>query len=174
MFLFSVVGYINPRIKLKGFVDFFSSGFKWILGIVFTLFSGFLTIQGISAGKYDGISMKATKFAVKSYIPLIGGYLSEGLDFVVLSSVLIKNAIGMSGLILLLISILSPIIQLVMLKLGMQLASSIVEPLGNSQMSSFLSTCSKIMIFPIALILGMAFMYILTVAMLMCTANVLV
>ena len=138
------------------------------------MFSGFLTIQGISAGKYDGISIKATKFAVKSYIPIIGGYLSEGLDFVVLSSVLIKNAVGLSGLILLLISILSPIIQLVMLKLGMQLSAGIVEPLGNSQMSSFLATCSKILVYPIALILGMAFMYILTVAMLMCTANVLV
>lgn len=174
MFLFTVIGYINPRIKLKKFADFLSSLFKWVIGTVFTLFSGFLAIQGISAGKYDGISIKATKFAVKSYIPLIGGYLSDGLDFMVLSSVLIKNAIGLSGLLLMVVTILSPIIQLIVLKLGLQLTASIVEPLGNSQMTSFLSSCAKILIYPIVLILGMAFMYILTVAMMMCTANAIV
>lgn len=173
-FLFTVIGHINPRIKLSKFADFLTSLFKWILGTVFTLFSGFLAIQGISAGKYDGISIKATKFAVKSYIPLIGGYLSEGLDFMVLSSVLIKNAIGLSGLLLMVITVLSPVIGLVVLKLGLQLTSSIIEPLGNSQMTSFISSCAKILIYPIVLILGMAFMYILTVAMMMCTANAIV
>lgn len=172
-FVFTVVGHLNPNIKLKKFGDFLSSLFKWILGTVFTLFSGFLTVQGISAGKYDGISIKATKFAVKSYIPLIGGYLSDGLDFMVLSSVLIKNAIGLSGLLLMVITILSPIIQLIIVKLGFQLAASIIEPLGNSQMTSFISSCAKLLIYPIVLILGMAFMYILTISLMMCTANVL-
>lgn len=173
-FLFTIIGHINPRIKLNKFADFLTSLFKWVLGTVFTLFSGFLAIQGISAGKYDGISIKATKFAVKSYIPLIGGYLSDGLDFMVLSSVLIKNAVGLSGLLLMVVTVLSPVIGLVVLKLGLQLTSSIIEPLGNSQMTSFISSCAKILIYPIVLILGMAFMYILTVAMMMCTANAIV
>ena len=43
------------------------------------------------AGSFDGISIRATKFAIKSYIPIIGGYLSDGLDFIVLSSILRKD-----------------------------------------------------------------------------------
>ena len=44
----------------------FNSIFKTLIGFVFTLFGAFLTIQGISAGSYDGISFKTAKFAIKN------------------------------------------------------------------------------------------------------------
>ena len=135
------------------------------------MFSSFLAIQGISAGKYDGISIKASKFAIKSYIPIIGGYLSEGLDFIMLGSILIKNAIGVAGLIILFVTILSPLIQILLLKLGLQLVAGIVEPTNNKEISDLISSCSKVLLFPIVLILGVAFMYIISIALLMCTAN---
>lgn len=170
-FLFTVIGSLSPNVKLNKFNSFLSSTFKWIVGFVFTMFSSFLAIQGISAGKYDGISIKASKFAIKSYIPIIGGYLSEGLDFIMLGSILIKNAIGFAGLIILFVTILSPLIQILLLKLGLQLVAGIVEPTNNKEISDLISSCSKVLLFPIVLILGVAFMYIISIALLMCTAN---
>lgn len=170
-FLFTVIGSLSPNVKLNKFNSFLSSIFKWIVGFVFTMFSSFLAIQGISAGKYDGISIKASKFAIKSYIPIIGGYLSEGLDFIMLGSILIKNAIGVAGLIILFVTILSPLIQILLLKLGLQLVAGIVEPTNNKEISDLISSCSKVLLFPIVLILGVAFMYIISIALLMCTAN---
>jgi len=70
-FVFLIIGNLSPNMKLNKFSSFLSSCFKWIVGFVFTLFGAFLTIQGISAGKYDGVSIKATKFAIKSYIPIL-------------------------------------------------------------------------------------------------------
>lgn len=170
-FIFTIIGSLSPNVKFTKFNDFLSSSFKWIVGFVFTLFSAFLTIQGISAGKYDGVSIKASKFAIKSYIPIIGGYLSEGLDFIMLGSMLIKNAIGVAGLVIIFVTILSPIIQFVIFKLGLQLVSGILEPMNNKELTGLISSCSKIMIFPIVILLGVAFMYILTIGILMCTAN---
>lgn len=170
-FLFTVIGSLSPNVKLNKFNSFLSSTFKWIVGFVFTMFSSFLAIQGISAGKYDGISIKASKFAIKSYIPIIGGYLSEGLDFIMLGSILIKNAIGVAGLIILFVTILSPLIQILLLKLGLQLVAGIVEPTNNKEISDLISSCSKVLLFPIVLILGVAFMYIISISLLMCTAN---
>ncbi len=172
-FLFTIIGSLSPNVKLNKLIGFLNSSFKWIVGFVFTLFSSFLAIQGISAGKYDGVSIKASKFAIKSYIPIIGGYLSEGFDFIMLGSVLIKNAIGVAGLIILFLTILSPIIQLVLLKLGLQLVSGIVESASNLEVSNFVSNCSKILMFPIVIILGVAFMYIITISLMMCTINIL-
>lgn len=172
-FLFTVISSLSPNVKLNKLNGFLSSSFKWIVGFVFTLFSAFLTIQGISAGKYDGVSIKASKFAIKSYVPIIGGYLSEGLDFVMLGTVLIKNAIGVGGLIILFVTILSPLIQIIVFKLGLQLVAGIIEPINNSEMTNLINGCSKVLIFPIVLLLGVAFMYILSVSLLMCTANFL-
>lgn len=171
-FLFTIIGSLSPNVKLGKLTMFLNSSFKCIIGFVFTLFSSFLAIQGISAGKYDGISIKASKFAIKSYIPIIGGYLSEGFDFIMLGSVLIKNAIGVAGLIILFLTILSPIIQLFLLKLGLQLVSGIIESASNIEVSNLVSNCSKVLMFPIVMILGVAFMYIITISLVMCAINI--
>ena len=172
-FVFLIIGNLSPNAKLNKFSSFLSSCFKWIVGFVFTLFGAFLAIQGISAGKYDGVSIKATKFAVKSYVPILGGYLSDGMDFIVLSSILIKNAVGVAGLLLIFITIISPIIKIVVLKLGLQLTSAIIEPVGDNRISNLLNDCAKLMVYPIVIILATSFMYLLSVGLIMCTANVL-
>ena len=172
VFLFTIINSLTDTVKLEKFTGFLTSSFKWIIGGVFTLFTAFISIQGISAGKYDSVSIKATKFAVKSYIPIIGGYISEGMDFLVLGSVLIKNSIGLVGVFIVFATIISPIISMVIIKLLFQLCAGILEMTGNNKMSSFLSNCSKIMILPIVIILGIAFMYIITVCLIMCTANI--
>ena len=170
-FIFLVVGNLSNNLKLTKFNGLLNSVFKWVVGFVFTMFGAFLTIQGISAGKFDGISIKATKFAVKSYIPLIGGYISDGFDLIMYSSVIIKNAVGVAGLFLIFGLILKPIIQILVLKLGLQLISAILEPIGDGRIGNFASGCSKILVYPIVLILAVSFMYLLSVGLIMTTAN---
>ena len=172
MFVFSIIGNLTETVKLGKFQGFLSSCFKWSVGMVFTLFTAFLSLQGISAGRFDSISIKATKFAVKSYIPIIGSYISDGMDFLVLGSVLVKNTIGLVGILILFLTIASPIISMLVIKLGLQLCSGVLEMSGSNKMSGFVSSCSKILIYPIVLILGVAFMYTITIALIMCTANI--
>lgn len=172
IFLFTVIGYLTDTIKLNKINSFLSSTFKWVIGIVFTLFTGFLSIQGISAGKFDSVSIKATKFAMKSYIPIIGSYVSDGMDFFILGSVLVKNTIGLIGVLILFVSIISPIITILIYKLALQLSGGILEMTGSTKMSNFLTNCSKILIMPIVLIIGIAFMYVITICLIMCTANI--
>jgi len=171
-FIFILLGNITDMVKLDKFQNFLLSGFKWIVGLVFTLFMGFLTIQGISAGRYDSVGIKATKFAVKSYIPIIGSYISEGMDFLVLGSVLVKNTVGLVGILILFITILSPIVSLLIIKFGLHFCSAILDMCGSKRISNFIHDCSKILILPIVLILGVSFMYLITVALIMCTANI--
>lgn len=170
-FIFVILNNLSSQIKLNKFISFLGSSFKWIVGFVFTIFAGLLTIQGISAGRYDTISLKATRFALKSYIPIVGGYLSEGLDYVLLSSALIKNAIGVAGLILLLSTILVPIIYILVFKLGLQFVAGVIEPIGNNKISNLCEDLSKILVYPIVCILSISFMFLLSVGLIMCTAS---
>ena len=170
--VFTILNNINSSIKLKKLNNFVSSLFKWTVGIVFTIFSALLTIQGISAGNHDSISFKTAKFAVKSYIPLIGGYLSDGLDFVVVACVLVKNAVGVVGVLVLIFTIISPILQIVILKLSLQFMSGVIEGVGDGKVSSMLEDVSKILIYPIVIILAVSFMYILMLTLFIMTANI--
>lgn len=172
IFLFTVLGNLTNNVKLDKLSGFFSSTFKWACGIVFTLFTGFLSLQGISAGKFDSISIKATKFAVKSYIPIIGSYVADGMDYIVLGSILVKNTVGLVAILILFIMILSPVINLIVYKLLMQLTAGILETSGSNKMSSFCLSVSKCLMLPIVIVVGVAFMFVISVALIMCTANI--
>ena len=93
--MLNVVGKLSSNVKLEKFSKFFSSLFKSIIGVVFTIFIAFLTIHGLTSTSIDKLSIKTAKYALKSYIPILGSYLSAGVGFILLSTSIIKNAVGM-------------------------------------------------------------------------------
>ena len=169
--IFTIISNLTSTVKLDKFSKFLGSTFKWILGGIFTIFMAFLAIQGITASTYDGVSIRTAKYAMRSYIPLLGGYLSEGFDVILASSILIKNAIGASGLLLMFSVILSPVIQIIVFSLILKLAAAILEPLTDNRISEFIYSIAKSLTLLVVMILGVAFMYLITVGLIMCTAN---
>lgn len=170
--VFSVVGNLSDNIKLNKFCDIFNSVFKTLIGFIFTLFTAFLAIQGISAGSYDGLSVKTAKFAIKSYIPFLGGYLSDGLSLIITSSVLVKNAVGMAGLLLLLATVLKPLTIIISLKLCLTILSGVLQPVADKRVCDFTGSLAKSLNMLIATLLGVAFAYLITVGLIMCCSNI--
>lgn len=170
--VFIIAQNISKNVQFTKFTNFFQSAFKWILGSVFTIFFAFLSINGIVANTYDGISIRTAKFTMKSYIPFVGGYLSDGFDLILSSSVLIKNAIGATGLLLLIATVALPIIKILILIFGFKLTSAILEPIADSRISSFIFSVGKALNMLVACLLAVSFMYLLSVGVLMCTCNI--
>lgn len=170
-FIFIMVGNLSSTVKLNKFISFFKSAFKWTIGTVMTLFFTFLTIQGISAGSFDGVSVKTAKYAIKSYVPIVGGYLSDGFSLIMSSSILIKNSVGVAGLFLLFATIVMPVLKIVIFSLGMKLSSAIIEPISDSRISDFVFTLGKSMGFLTATILSVSFMYLIAIGLIICTGN---
>ena len=170
-FIFSVVANLSKNVKLTKLTDFFKSSTTTILVVTFTFFTAFLSIQGLTAGSFDSISIRAAKFATKSYVPVLGGYLSDGFDLIMASSVLIKNSVGVAGLVLLVCTILSPIIQILSLSFGLKFVSAIIEPVTDEKITSFLYSVSKHLNMLIIAILAVSFMYFICIMLLIFTSN---
>ncbi len=170
--IFGIVGNISKNVRLDKFSKFFSSLFKWIIGIVFTVFISFLTLQGLTVSTIDTISLKTAKFAIKSYVPILGSYLSDGMSLIISSSVLIKNAVGISGIVLLFSIIFVPIIKIVIIGLLLKLISAILEPVTDKEIPNFLYTISKSLNMLVVCIIAVGFMFLISVAILMCCANI--
>lgn len=171
-FLLNIVGNISKNIKLSKFSSLLNDVFKWAIGGVFTIFTGVLAVKGISAGSFDGVSIRTAKFAMKTYIPIVGGYLSDGFNILMASSVLIKNSIGVAGLLLVFLSIIYPVITILLYKWCLHLISSILEPLMDDKISAFLFGVSKTLNMLIASILCVALMYIISTALLLTSGNI--
>lgn len=170
--VFSIISNLSPTVKLDKFSGFLNSSYKWLMGLVFTIFTAFLSLQGISASSVDGISIRTAKYAIKSYVPLLGSYLSDGMGIILASSNLIKNAVGAAGLFLLLATIISPLIDLIVFMLALKLVAGIVEPLGNKQIANFVSSIAKNLTLLISLIVALSFVYFIMVGLVMCSANI--
>ena len=171
--IFSIVGNLSNNVKLDKFVAFLQGTFKWSIGLIFTLFLGFMTIQGISAGAVDGLSIRTAKYTIKSYVPIVGGYVSDGLSIIMASSMLIKNAVGTAGLLLVLFMAISPVINLILFMLSLKFMAGIIEPIGDKKVANFVSDISKSMSMLVALIVAVSFMYMVMTGLIMCSANLI-
>ena len=171
IFVLNMVGNMSKEIKVKNFSALFAGIIKWTLGITLAAFTVFLTVQGITSATYDGLSFKAAKYAISNSVPIIGGFLGSGFDLVIAGSVLIKNAVGSCGIALLVIVLAAPLIQLIVCNLFLKLAAAVTEPVGDTGISDFLSSVSGTMNYFIAGLLSVAFMYFITMLLLICSSN---
>lgn len=169
----SICSNISNNLKLNKLNDFLINFFKWSLGIIFTLFIAFVTIQGISVSTFDSISIRTAKFTIRSFIPLVGGFLSDTFNIIMASSILIKNAIGLTGLLILFSSLIVPIISMLCFKLGLELTSGLLEPVCDTKLCDLLIKLSKILTFLISIIVICALMFLIMVTIIMSTSNVL-
>ena len=106
----SLVGSIFSSKRFEKTIGIFKWIFKIVIGLMFGVFGLFSLVNLVSAGTRDGVSLKLTKFAIKNYVPILGGYISEGFDFVHSCSILIKNAFGVCGIFVLFFIVLKSLI----------------------------------------------------------------
>ena len=168
----SIVGNISSNIKLGRLTKFFKSVAVFVLAGAFSLFAAFLTMQGLTGGIADSISVKTAKFAVQSYIPLLGGYLSDGLDLALTVIILIKNAFGLVSVLVLFACVAVPVVQTAVFTLGLKLTAGLCEPIcSDKRISDLLYGVSKNTSLLIAAPSGMAFMFIILVMLIIGTCN---
>lgn len=165
----SILGHISSNTRLEKLNQFTKSLFKWIVGVVCTVFIGYLAIKGFTAGSTDGISLKATKYAIKNYVPILGGYISDGFELVKAGSLIVKNAIGFVSCLLLAVICLFPVLSIAICELGLKLVAGIIEPVGDSRTSNLLSSISGSLKLLVSVVIGVSIMYFLTIYLVTCT-----
>lgn len=171
-FVFGIVGNLTSEVRLGKTADFFSSTVKWLFGTCFFLLSAFLSVQGITASVFDGISVRSAKFTIGKFVPVIGGYLSDGFNLVISGGLLVKNALGYTALVLLALTVLPAIVQIGVYSLCLRLAAAAVEPLGDKLMSDMLSGVAKTVSLTGALMAGAAFLYFIFMLIILASGNV--
>lgn len=166
------VGNLTKEYQTEKLGGLLKSASKWVIGLTLGLFTLFLSVQGISAAQYDGLSLRAAKYALSSSVPIVGGFLSGGADLVLAGSALIKNALGSFSIFLLFATVLRPVLLFAAFQLFLRLAAAATEPVGGN-ISPFLSRLAADTGYFIAALLAVAFLYFLTLLLLVCASVVI-
>lgn len=139
----SIAGNLGDKTGISGFIKLVKSLTKWIMALVITIFTGINAIYGFSSIALDAVGVKTVRFAVGSLVPVVGGFLSDSLDAVVTSAGLLKNAVGVSGIIIICGICAVPVIKIGIMQLCIKLAASIAEPITDRRISAMLWDVSE-------------------------------
>ena len=162
---------INPQISFTGMSKLIKGIIKWVLGITVTVFSVFLTVQSSATSLFDGVIFKATKYIIGNSVPIVGGFLSGGFDLLTAAGLLIKNSVGLCGIIMLLMQIAGPLILLIAFSLLLKAVGAIVQAAGENEMYALFSDLSSDTGCFTAGLLTVAFMYLLIIMLIVNSAN---
>ncbi|MBE7079412.1 MAG: hypothetical protein E7380_06115 [Clostridiales bacterium] len=173
MMAFSMAGNLTKELKIGKFTAFFKSINKWILGVCASVFGLFFTVQGITSATYDGVVRRAAKYAIGNGVPIVGGFLSGGFDLVVAGSVLIKNSLGSMSIFMMISVLFEPLILLICVTFMLRLVAATTQPFGDSRISDFLGETADNLQYCTAGLLITAFLYFLSIVLMVCCTEAL-
>lgn len=134
----SIVSKISDKVQLEKLSKLMNSSVVWIMGIVLTVFVGVLSIEGTLGSSVDGLTAKTTKAAVSNFIPVVGKILGDAVDTVMGCSTILKNAVGIVGIIIIVGICIVPIIKLAIMMFAYYLVAAIAEPLADTKIIKLL------------------------------------
>lgn len=170
---FSMAGNLTKELKISKFSAFFKSINKWIIGVCVSVFGLFFTLQGLTAATYDGVVRRAAKYAIGSGVPIVGGFLSGGFDLAVAGSILIKNSLGSMSIFLMVSVLFEPLVTLISVNVMLRFTAAVTQPYGDSRISDFLGETADNLNYCTAGLLFTAFLYFITIVLIVSTSEVL-
>jgi len=130
-----------------------------------------MSVQGVNAAALDGVSIRTAKFAMDRFIPIVGGMFADTVDTLVGCSLVVHNALGVLGLLLVLGALLMPLIRVVMTLFLYRTAAALLEPVSNSPLCRTIGSYADVFQLLFVIQLSVGAMFLLLVAQLMMVAN---
>lgn len=168
----SLASGISNTLRLAAFSKLIESGVKWLLGILFVVFLGVTALKGLAGASLDGVYFKTAKYTVDKMVPVIGSMFSDTLETVMACSLIVKNAVGIVGLIALTCAIGVPLLSLMANMLLMRVGAAGAELFSDNACSGLLRSMSstiQLLFLTLLTLLAMVFIYI---AMVMGVADI--
>src|SRR5690625_3625068 len=98
--LLKIVSTLSENYKVTHLANLFKQISMGVLGLFLTVFLGVVSVQGTVSAVQDGVAMKTAKFVTGNFIPVVGRTFTDAADTILSASLLLKNTIGVLGLII--------------------------------------------------------------------------
>lgn len=163
-FVLQFVNNLSKDYKIDQLAKLLNQIVMWIQGIVMTIFIGIITIRGINSKSIDEVTAKTAKFAVDNFVPIVGKALSDAVSTVAGYSVLLKNAVGTMGLIILVVMMLFPVIKILVLAFMHKLTAALVQPISDDRIVKCIASAGDTLILIASCLIGVSVMFFIMVS----------
>lgn len=116
-----------------------SSSLKFILGA----FVSYITVSGLVSGSVDKAGLKTAQFAIGGTVPVVGGIISDAAETVIAGAALIKNTIGVFGMLVVLAACVTPFATLAINYFMFKFASVCTSPVIGGSLAELTDRLGK-------------------------------
>ncbi|UHA76204.1 stage III sporulation protein AE [Paenibacillus sp. 481] len=169
-----IVSAISDKYKVTQLANLLRNLSVGLLGVLLTVFLGVISVQGFASSATDGVAIRTAKYITGNFVPVVGRVFSDATDTVISASLLVKNAVGLTGVIILLFLCAFPAIKILTLALIYNVAAAIMQPLGDSPVVGCLKTVGKSMIYVFGALAAVGLMFFLSITILLTAGNITV
>ncbi|MGI6588999.1 MAG: stage III sporulation protein AE [Peptococcia bacterium] len=162
---------LSTHFKVSRLVNFFKQITKVGIGLVLTLFIGVISVESVTGAVVDGVTLRTAKYMTGAFVPVAGNMFADALDAIMGGSLLLKNALGLTGVLTLVAIILFPVIKILALAVIYRLASALLQPLGDTLLANTLEEMSECLFLTFAAVTSVAIMFFMTITIIVGTAN---
>ena len=121
-----------PENRLGAIAEALKKLVTWILTTALLVFTIYLSIVRIISGSADSATVKVAKAAISGVVPVVGGIIADASETVLAGAGMLKNTIGVFGMLAILAACAYPFLQLgvqyLLYKLTAYLASVVGAP----------------------------------------------
>lgn len=163
-FVIQFVNNISQEYKVDNLSKLLNKSALWIQGIIMTIFIGTVTIRSMATATIDAVTEKTAKFAVDSFIPIVGKSLSDAISTVAGYSLLLKNALSSIGLIILIAILIFPVIKIVVMAFIYKLTAALIEPISDSRLVKCIASAGDSLILINSCLISVSVMFFIIIS----------
>jgi len=165
------LNYLSDKYRLSNLATLLKQAGMMILGLLMVVFIGIITIQGAAGSVADGLTLRTAKFATATFIPVVGKVLADTVELVMGASLLIKNAVGIFGVIVVFMICLFPLIKLLSLIVVIKISGALVQPMGDEKMAKCLDSIANNLLLVFGSVIVVALMFFLSITMIVAVGS---
>ena len=127
---FSLMDALGVRLTLAPLCEQIKKWYASLLGLVMFLLTLAMSTQSVLAGRADTLGMRGIKYAVGNVVPVVGGAIAGTLSAVGTGIELIRGVCGVAGIVLVSLLLLPTLVELLLLRATLRLASTVAAMLS--------------------------------------------
>ncbi|WP_239635362.1 stage III sporulation protein AE [Paenibacillus sp. H1-7] len=167
-----IVSSLTDKYKVTQLANLLRNISVGCLGVFVTVFLGVISVRGATSAVADGVTIRTAKYIAGNFVPVVGRMFSDASETVIGASLLVKNAVGLAGVVVILILCAFPALKIMALALIYNLCAAVLQPLGDNPMIACLETIGKSLIYVFAALAVVGLMFFLAITILITAGNI--
>lgn len=169
--ILNLISNISSQVNVDKISSFLKKSVMYLLEFSMIVFVGLLSLEGSLAAGVDGMTSKITKTVISNAVPVVGKLISDTADSVIGGVNITKNAVGVIGILIILVVTISPIIKSFILMMLFNLTSAICDSIADSRISKCMSATADSMKLIFGIMIMISFLFIIAITMMIKMSN---